>query len=337
MILHLVPEHVDGCAYHRVLIPSHNLRGFELAQTSVLDGVSDEDLKKMALVVFNRDSSIAEPETQIKRLRRLKIPYVMDVDDLWETDKTHLLYKEYKLRGTQRIITLLKGAHTVTTTNERLARKVEKHNKNIVVIPNAIDTKQKQWTSNEYITDNPVFGWVGGIHHIHDIDLLRDAFMTIHKEKLVNLALGGFTNNEVYMMFDSWFNDGGKYPHYKRIASTDVNNYGNIYNSIDVALVPLIASKFNACKSNLKLLEAGFKGLPAICSRVAPYTDNFTDKEVLFVEGRGEWYGAINKLRNEPAMLFDYKAALSEKVKEYEIKKINPIREQLYTTIINGR
>lgn len=336
MILHLIPDNVDGCAYHRVLVPSHNLDGFDLAQTTFVDGIEDEDLKKMALVVFNRDSGVAEPEKQIKRLRRLKIPYVMDVDDLWETDKTHLLYKHFKLQGAQRITTLLKGAHTVTTTNARLARKVERFNRNVVVVPNAIDKKQDQWNENKYITESPVFGWVGGIHHIADVDSLRDAFARIHIEKKVNLALGGFTNNEVYMAFDNWFSNNQTYPHYKRIGATDVYNYGNIYNSIDVALIPLLESKFNACKSNLKLLEAGAKGLPAICSRVAPYTDDFTDKEVLFVDGRSGWYDAIMKMNNEPQLLFDYKSALSEKVKEYEIEKINVIRKQLYNRIING-
>lgn len=333
MILHLIPESVDGCAYHRVEVPSHNLKGFKLAQTQVLDGVSDEDLKKMSLVVFNRDSTIAEPEKQIKRLRKMGIPYVMDIDDYWELDKHHLGYKEFKNNIGQRITTLLKGAHTVTTTHARLARKVERINKNIVVVPNAIDSKQTQWKPNEYITDNPVFGWVGGVHHIKDVELLRPAFHVIHQEKKVNLALGGFTPNDVYMLFDNWFSNAHTYPHYKRIASTDVYNYGNIYNSIDVALVPLLDTKFNACKSNLKLLEAGFKGLPAICSRVAPYTDDFKD-EVLFVD---DWYEGIMKLRNNPEMLFDYKNKLAEKVKDYEIQKVNIIREQLYTTIINGK
>lgn len=334
MILHLVPENVDGCAYHRIQIPMHNLKGFDLAQSTVLDGVSDEDLKKVSVVVMNRDGCVFDVDKQISRLKRFNIPLVVDIDDFWELDKHHIIHKHYKDVVSYRIIKLLKAAAAVITTHSRLARKIDRYNKNVVVAPNALDKSQSQWEAVYNDHPSPRFGWVGGIHHIEDIRLLRPAFAKIHEEDKIHLALGGFTPNDVYMVFNSWFSNGGKYGKYKCINSQDVYNYGNIYNTLDVCLVPLIDTKFNNCKSNLKILEAGFKGKAVIVSRVAPYTDDFTDKEVLFTD---DWYSSINILHENPQMTIDYRDALNERVKDFEIKKINIVREQLYTTLLNGK
>ena len=337
MILHLLPEHRDGCSYHRIEVPMHNLNGFDLAATTMLDGITDEDLKNISLVVFNRDSCIFDVDKQLSRLKRLKIPYVMDMDDFWELDKKHLLHKDFKNNVSHRIIKLLKGAHGVTTTTPRLARKIDRYNKNVLVVPNALDSSQPQFTPVESKNPSPRFGWVGGVHHVEDLRLLLPSFNKIHQENEVHLALGGFTNNDVYMVFDAWFSNRGTYQKYVRIPADDVYNYGKIYNQINVALIPLCDNKFNSCKSPLKILEAGFKGKAVIVSRVAPYTDDFTDKEVLFVDSPADWYDSIMKLHNSPELLLNYSSALAERMADFEIKKVNVLREQFYTTIINGR
>ena len=335
MILHLIPQEVDGCAYHRIEIPMHNLNGFELAQSTILDGIADEQLKNVSLIVMSRDACVAEVEAQIQRLKKLGIPYVVDIDDYWKLNKEHLLYKQFK--GTaERWIQLMKGAAAVTTTNARLAGKIAFHNKNVIVAPNAIDEKQQQWKLHPR-ESVPVFGWIGGSHHLPDLEILKPCFQQIHETDFINLALGGWTlQNDIYKIFEYWMT-GGKYKKYNRIQGESVYNYGRIYDFIDVSIVPLLESDFTACKSNLKLLEAGFKGKPCIVSRVAPYTDDFTDKDVLFVDGRHDWFPMMKKLHESPEMLFHYMEALKEKVQEYEIKKINPIREQLYKTIIHGK
>lgn len=338
MILHLIPENVDGCIYHRIQVPMINLNGFELAQTTVLDGVSDEDLKKISLVVMSRDSAVYDVDGQIKRLKRLGIPYVVDIDDYWKLNKEHLAYEDFKREVRQRWEKLMKGASAVTTTTARLAKKVENHNRNVVVCPNALDETQPQWEYKPRTPDIPVFGWVGGTHHIPDIELLVDTFKQIHADNQIWLALGGWTpENKVYHIFEYWMTGGFEYKNYRRIKGEDVYNYGHIYDFMDACIVPLLESAFTSCKSSLKIIEAGFKGKPCIASRVAPFVDDFTDKEVMFVDTRYDWFKAIKKMHENPSLLLDYKGSLMERVKDFEIKKINPIREQLYTTLINGK
>ncbi len=337
-VLFLIPENVDGCVYHRLEIPMHNLKGFDLAQTKWLDGITDDDLKQMDLVIMSRDSGVDIVDTQIERLKKLGIPYIVDIDDYWKLNKEHLLYKYFD-NTAERWVKLMQNAAAVTTTHSRLAGKIAFHNKNVFVVPNAIDSKQTQWQLHERVTglDGPVFGWVGGAHHLPDLEIMKSCFAEIHKSNIINLALGGWSlESDIYKVYEYWMT-GGAYKKYQRIKGENVYRYGMIYDLMDVCIVPLLESKFTACKSNLKLIEAGFKGRPCIVSRVAPYTDDFTDKEVLFVDTKYDWYKQILKMHNNPQMIFDYSEALKEKVKAYEIQIVNPLREELYKKIIDGK
>ena len=59
---------------------------------------------------------------------------------------------------------------------------------------------------------------------------------------------------------------------YRRIWLKDIHTYATAYNDVDVLLAPLLANSFNACKSELKLIEASVMGKAAIVSDVVPYT-----------------------------------------------------------------
>lgn len=59
---------------------------------------------------------------------------------------------------------------------------------------------------------------------------------------------------------------------YMRKWTRSVEEYAHHYDDLDILLVPLVKSDFNACKSELKFIEAGVKGVAVIASNVAPYT-----------------------------------------------------------------
>lgn len=58
---------------------------------------------------------------------------------------------------------------------------------------------------------------------------------------------------------------------YRRIWLKSIYEYATAYNSFDVLLVPLLDNSFNACKSELKLIEASVMNKAAIVSDVMPY------------------------------------------------------------------
>lgn len=58
---------------------------------------------------------------------------------------------------------------------------------------------------------------------------------------------------------------------YHRVWSRDIDSYAELYNQIDVLLIPLLGNDFTACKSNLKMLEASVMNKAVIVSDVEPY------------------------------------------------------------------
>ena len=336
-ILALIPEHVDGCVYHRIQIPLHNLKGFELAQVNQLDGMTDEQLKNYEIVWFNRLNGIADPYKQVERLNKLGIKYVIDFDDYWNLPKDHLLYGSYRANNIPEIlIHLIKNASHVFATHSYLANKIRKHNKNVTVTPNAIDPSQPQWQTDNQCEDGIIFGWCGGVHHWKDLELLRPSLNRIHSEGGVNLALAGFVNSRIWEEYESWFSNNGTYKGYMRLHGRDVYNYGSLYDHFSTSLIPLKRDEFNKCKSELKMIEAGFKRKSVIVSNIHPYTNLITEDNCIAVDNESpqSWYKAIKKINGSKYLEQDLANELYQSVVvKHDINNVNKIRSAVFNSL----
>lgn len=122
---------------------------------------------------------------------------------------------------------------------------------------------------------------------------------------------------------------------YRRLWGKEIDKYGELYNEIDVALVPLKDTEFNKCKSELKIVEAGWMGKAVIVSDISPYTEWIKDGvngiKVSPTRNHIDWYLAVKKLANEPNMRKDLSLALQETIKEnFDLDKNNLKRVELY-------
>jgi glycosyltransferase involved in cell wall biosynthesis len=72
----------------------------------------------------------------------------------------------------QKIVDNLKAADYVTTTTELFANEIRKFNKNVIVLPNAIDPKEPQFNEPTLPSEKIRVGWLGGSSHLHDLKLL---------------------------------------------------------------------------------------------------------------------------------------------------------------------
>jgi glycosyltransferase involved in cell wall biosynthesis len=98
---------------------------------------------------------------------------IADIDDYWLPTKEHPIHQliiENKLH--QKIVDNLKAASYVTTTTELFANEIRKFNKNVIVLPNAIDPSEPQFTQPTPPSDKIRVGWLGGSSHLHDLKLL---------------------------------------------------------------------------------------------------------------------------------------------------------------------
>jgi glycosyltransferase involved in cell wall biosynthesis len=135
---------------------------------------------------------------------------------------------------------------------------------------------------------------------------------------------------------------------YRRRWTKDIKTYASNYNTFDVSLAPLVESQFNANKSQLKVIEAGFHKKAIIASETDPYTldlisaindGKFNDNgNALLVNPRRnhkDWAKHMKRLVENPNMIEDLGNRLYETVKDkYSLKKVCQDRVEFFKTII---
>lgn len=130
--------------------------------------------KKYQIVHFHRSfGNIDQCPDVINYLKGIGIIMIADLDDYWLPTREHPIHQlilENKMN--QKIMANLKAADYVTTTTELFANEIKKLNKNVIVLPNAIDPSEKQFQQKTPPSDKIRVGWLGGSSHLHDLKLL---------------------------------------------------------------------------------------------------------------------------------------------------------------------
>ena len=136
---------------------------------------------------------------------------------------------------------------------------------------------------------------------------------------------------------------------YRRRWTKEINSYATNYNTFDVSLAPLVESLFNANKSQLKVIEAGFHKKAIIASDTDPYTIDLisaVDNGVFNKNGNAllvnpkrnhkDWAKNMKRLIENPNMIEDLGERLYETVKDkYSLKKVCQDRVEFFKSIIN--
>jgi len=113
----------------------------------------------------------------IQKLNKWGIVTVADIDDYWLPTKEHPAHSMIKQNELHiKIRDNIKAANYVTTTTEIFAQEIKKVNKNVFVVPNAINPNEPQFKAKTEPSDKLRFGWLGGSSHLHDIKILSDCF-----------------------------------------------------------------------------------------------------------------------------------------------------------------
>jgi glycosyltransferase involved in cell wall biosynthesis len=123
---------------------------------------------------------------------------------------------------------------------------------------------------------------------------------------------------------------------YVRLWTKDVFEYGSLYNHADVLLAPLRFDTFNKCKSNLKVVEAGWMGKEIIATDIETFKDGITDSNVMLCQDSEDFLGAmLSHLENFISSSEPIRSQLQEKVKEnYSAKVIAEKRYDLYKKLL---
>ena len=189
----VVPSDRTGVSYYRSTIPHIKLEEYfpnefhvDIDYEPELN--NDEYLKKYDLIHYHR--TLGDYNNLISLLERcdkLGIATIMDIDDHWSPGPDHPAWeiiKQHELD--KKILNNLKVSKNITTTTKVFADEIGKYNKNVHVIPNAIDPLEKQYQSNSEKSDRVRIGWLGGSSHLKDLEILKGLINKFKSDGLID-------------------------------------------------------------------------------------------------------------------------------------------------------
>ena len=279
------PADNSGCGWYRIVIPAHVLQNYENIQCKVGPifeiNTTNMRLDPGSLVVMHRQTE----EIQLKIVhtyQRVGKRVLHDIDDLlWEVPISNPYRREFSNERRKNLDSIMRAVDVLTVSTVPLAEEVyRRYRRTPHVVPNVLIPSTYR-APRPRTGDKLRVGWAGTnthavdlerIHHVvrETKDTVQWVFMGYRPESLAAYGeLLGYAPTQQYM---------------QRLA--DLN--------LDVALAPLEHSRFNECKSNLKLIEFGSLGLPVISSDVYPYRAN---PGVLIKNSRREWKEWIDAIK----------------------------------------
>ncbi len=189
----VIPSDRTGVSYYRSTNPHIALETlypneFHVDIDYEPDLNNDAFLKQYDIIHYHRTIGNFEQMPMLnKRLQDLGIVTIMDLDDYWAPGPHHpayLLIKNSKMDV--KILDNIKIAENVTTTTTIFAAEIAKYNKNVFVLPNAIDPTEKQFTPNLEPSDKIRIGWLGGSSHLKDLEILNGVVSKLRGDGLLD-------------------------------------------------------------------------------------------------------------------------------------------------------
>jgi len=296
------------CDYHRIYLP-------------YLTG--DNFTAKSDIYIFN--GLPTHGREGINKLRQAGFKIVMDLDDSMELPIDHVLWNVFESGVKNELIWCMQNSDAVLTTTARLAEEFSQYNKNVFVVPNGLPFDEKGFTLSTDKTSKSFFVWAGSETHKNDLRELPDLGDRLTVCGYKTDASEPISKRE-WMDISQSILPYAKYEHHRTLDS-----YMKSYDGHSAALAPLEDTNFNRSKSNLKILEAGAKGLPIICTSVDCYEDESLSDYLLYANDHIQWEDMTSKLYTSPDFAAEIGAGLAEHVrKHYNITKMNDIRREIF-------
>lgn len=338
-ILVSITKNFAGCGFYRLFQPHlHLAKNYKVKVTlnsglwkNEKEKMSDDEIKSFDLIVWHKGFFEID---DIKRAKELGVPTVVDFDDHWVLNPEHTLAPAYAKDNTSvKLHKLLITADYITCTTDILADEIYQHNKNVVVLPNAMDMshegcKERRKEEKEYC-----FGYIGGHFHINDVRLLRGLAFRL-KEDCQNykMRLFGYDDSFPYKEYANILSNFNTAP-IEVFAGLPIFQYHQFYNLMDCSLVPLVDNRFNSYKSELKMIEAGFFKKAVIVSNVHPYSTLINNSNCLKVDSPSDWYKHCKRLINNPEVGKELGNALYDSVQQFSIERVNQSRYKFYQDV----
>jgi len=190
----VVPSDRTGVSYYRSTTPHLTLENnypdeFHVDIDYEPNFNDDNWLKQYDIIHYHRTLvGYDQMGAFIEKLKNLGIVAIMDLDDYWAPGTHHPAYHLIKNNQLdKKIENNLKVAQYITTTTSVFANEISKLNKNVFVIPNAINPDEAQFTPKLEPSNGRLrIGWLGGSSHLKDLSLLEGVVNKLTGEGLID-------------------------------------------------------------------------------------------------------------------------------------------------------
>jgi len=319
-----------GCGEYRCIKPAKELTKQGMIEADYSISIRPEHMKYYDLFVFQRAAlpNMKEIVTQLKRRKR---PILYEIDDDLFTipfgnDARHYFSNDKK----QTAKDIMKMCDGVITTTSYLKEKIAKsYNKNVYVIPNYLD--KNLWQGVEKEKNNKLtIGWAGTTTHYGDLRTHCSTIKQMLNQHDIEARFIGFVPPD--------FVDEEEYPNLLKVMQNLVkkeeeyqvsdrvkfvpfgpyNDYPRKLAKIDIGLAPIEDNQFNRSKSDIKILEYNYLGIPCVASKVENYVRAAEDGAgVLIAKNPSKWIQHLNKLIIDES----FRDQIIEKGKDWATKR----------------
>lgn len=230
---------------------------------------------------------------------------------------------------------LLKISDLITVTTEEIALEVRPLNKNIAIIPNALD--MELWNKPIIPNDSDVvrIGYGASITHRKDLEMIAPAIKQVLRE---NPKSKFIICGDLYLM--KFFED------VKPSQIEFVDGTSSVYKwpdklyslSLDIAIAPVIDNHFNRGRSTLKFLENSMVQAAGVYSPATYKGIVKHGKNGFLAETNEEWVKYLTLLiKNVKLRKTIAKTARKFVIRNYDIQKFAPKYADLFRSVLTQK
>lgn len=273
-----------GCGNYRLIKPFEAMR-----DEALIDGALSERLLSVPelarlspdVIVFQRQTNLQALELMAGAKRFSPAFKIYELDDYLPNTPMKSVHRASMSKDLVKLLRQgLSFVDRFVVSTQALADEFKGYHSRIHVVENRLPL---DWWGNLALSVNdgtrPRVGWAGGVGHQGDLEMIADVVRDLASE--VDWVFFGMCPDKL-RPFVAEFHPG-----------VDISSYPQFLANLrlDLAIAPLEDNIFNACKSNLRLLEYGICGFPVIASDIVSYRGSLP---VALVKNRyRDWVEAI--------------------------------------------
>lgn len=319
-----------GCGYVRQYIAGR-VNGYDGDYIELGKERTIEEKSKWALnadiVVFHRPDDI-QKHRAAEIFKKMGKKIVFDNDDTILIDNRDSIAKfmqyQENLTGKMWIYDL------VTCSTDFLKKEYEKHNKNVIVLPNCILPDDYPTNPQENTSKKIRIGLVGSVLFKDDREVLQPIIEKLSRDERVQIVIFGMTKKQLSEKVNEWYKEDRDFwmnlDNIEWTENVPIKDYIRTLDNLrlDIMVAPRKDNYFNRCKSNLKYLEASMLKIPFIGQSFSdgnsPYDKDIKSYENwILCDTLESWESAINTLISDSALRYK----LGHNAYDYVLKNYN--------------